>query len=124
MQLRDSDPRWLRARFTVVMQPLVHELRGVAKDGDDVSVSNWREKRELARVPAKNCTGVAFTASGGLVTAAWGDDTLRIWAWRAEDLVADACWRLERNLTREEWQTYLGSEPYRKTCPDLPTPEN
>ncbi len=30
LQLRDSDPQWLRIRFTVVMQRLVYELRGVA----------------------------------------------------------------------------------------------
>ena len=28
-----------------------------------------------------------------------------------------------RNLTKEEWQKYLGDVPYRKTCPDLPEPE-
>jgi len=39
---------------------------------------------------------------------------------RAEDVVAGACTRVERNLTPKEWKEYLGNEPYRKTCPNLP----
>ncbi len=38
--------------------------------------------------------------------------------------MAEACRRLPRNLTREEWPLYLGNEPYRKTCPNLPEPED
>jgi hypothetical protein len=40
-----------------------------------------------------------------------------------DDLIADACSRLPRNLTRLEWRQYLGDEPYRPTCPNLPVPE-
>ena len=29
---------------------------------------------------------------------------------------------LTRNLTRQEWVHYLGDEPYRKTCRNLPDP--
>jgi len=38
---------------------------------------------------------------------------------RPEDLVDEACARLTRNLTSEEWKLYIGDEPYRKTCPNL-----
>lgn len=31
--------------------------------------------------------------------------------------------RLSRNLTCQEWQEYLGNEPYRKTCPNLTEPQ-
>ena len=38
--------------------------------------------------------------------------------------IAEACRRLPRNLTKEEWARYIGPEiPYRPTCPDLPVPE-
>jgi WD40 repeat protein len=30
------------------------------------------------------------------------------------------CSRANRNLTKAEWAQYVGSEPYRKTCPNLP----
>ena len=38
---------------------------------------------------------------------------------RPDDLIKEACARLTRNLTHEEWTRYLGDEPYRKTCPVL-----
>lgn len=40
--------------------------------------------------------------------------------WRSQDLIEEGCSRVTRNLTRDEWTQYLGNEPYRKTCPDLP----
>ncbi len=39
---------------------------------------------------------------------------------RPDGLIAEACSRLKRNLTPDEWKQYLGDEPYRKTCPNLP----
>jgi WD40 repeat protein len=35
-------------------------------------------------------------------------------------LLAATCARLSRNLTAQEWKEYVGDEPYRKTCPNLP----
>jgi len=35
-------------------------------------------------------------------------------------LADEVCRRLVRNLTREEWTRYLGSESYRRTCGNLP----
>ena len=51
------------------------------------------------------------TASGG-----------RGWRWllQPQDLIAEACARLTRKLTPQEWQQYISEEPYRKTCPELP----
>jgi WD40 repeat protein len=44
-------------------------------------------------------------------------------ALRPDDLQEDACSRLTRNLTLEEWKEYLGPAiPYRRTCPKLPWP--
>jgi hypothetical protein len=41
---------------------------------------------------------------------------------RAEDLIAEGCSRLLRNLDpKQEWPNYL-QEPYRPTCPALPVP--
>jgi WD40 repeat protein len=52
----------------------------------------------------------------------YGDASARVWLWRSADLIDEACSRLSRNLTRDEWQLYVGDEPYRKTCPNLPEP--
>jgi len=66
---------------------------------------------------------VAFSADGRYVATASWDNTAQIRYVFAEDLIAQACNRLTRNLTLREWQRYLGDEPYRKTCPNLPEPE-
>jgi hypothetical protein len=34
-----------------------------------------------------------------------------------------ACAIANRNLTRNEWESYMGDRPYRKTCRNLPGPE-
>ena len=38
----------------------------------------------------------------------------------ANDLLARACLIAGRNLTRDEWNTYLPRQPYRKTCDQWP----
>jgi hypothetical protein len=35
-------------------------------------------------------------------------------------MVDETCGRLDRNLTSKEWSRYLTTEPYRKTCINLP----
>ena len=42
------------------------------------------------------------------------------WLIDSDRLVTDACSRLSRNLTQQEWQQYFDDEPYRATCPNLP----
>jgi WD40 repeat protein len=67
---------------------------------------------------------VVFSPDGHCLATGSDDGTVRMWSLRLEDLTAEACARLPRNLTREEWQLYFGEdEPYRPTCPDLPMPE-
>jgi len=39
-----------------------------------------------------------------------------------DDLVAEACRRLPRNLTPTEWQQLIGTAPHSATCPNLPLP--
>jgi len=37
----------------------------------------------------------------------------------AEELIKQSCSRMSRNLTAEEWKSYLPDYPYERTCPDL-----
>ncbi len=55
-------------------------------------------------------------AIGGRGTA------ITLWDLDVNDWARDACRVAGRNLTREEWQTYLGSlGPYHVTCPQYPS---
>lgn len=53
-----------------------------------------------------------------LVTTA--DESVIVYPLAVADMIAEACARVDRNLTREEWQRYLPDEPYRATCNELP----
>jgi len=81
--------------------------------------------QEIARVVHDwPVTQVAFSPDSRFVVSSSGDQTVRVWLWRPEDLIAEACRRLPRNLTRAEWQQYIGPDvPYHPTCPNLPVPE-
>ena len=68
-----------------------------------------------------DAANVAFSPDGRyLLTADSQNKNVGVWFWQPEGLIAEASRRLIRNLTQEEWRQYLGNEPYRKTCPDLP----
>lgn len=63
---------------------------------------------------------VRFNPNGRSVLTGSVDGTAVVWLWKTEDMRNEACKRLSRNLTEEEWRQYLGEGPYRKTCPNLP----
>ncbi|MEO1447760.1 MAG: hypothetical protein AAFV46_16300, partial [Cyanobacteria bacterium J06635_11] len=49
--------------------------------------------------------------------------TAKIHYVSTENLRVEACDRLTRNLTRREWNRYIGEDlPYEQTCPNLPMP--
>jgi WD40 repeat protein len=98
--------------------------RHLAIGGGDQSVRVWKipEAKEVARFEmGGKIGGVAFSHDMEFVAAASSDRTARIWRWRYANLIGDACAHLSRNLTLNEWRTYLGDEPYRPTCPGLLT---
>jgi hypothetical protein len=51
-----------------------------------------------------------------------GDGTVFLWDIDVESWKSRACRRANRNLTFEEWGRFFGEEPYRATCPELPSP--
>jgi WD40 repeat protein len=57
--------------------------------------------------------------SGQLLTGA-DDGVAAMWLWKTDDLRAEACKRLTRNLSTAEWQQYVGAAPYDRSCPNLP----
>jgi hypothetical protein len=99
--------------------------RWVASGSYDRTARVWETGtgREVARMTHEDVVNAAaFSPDGRWVASGSEDGTARVWLWRPEDLIEMACSRLTRNLTRAEWQQYLGQEPYRATCPNLPVP--
>jgi WD40 repeat protein len=83
-----------------------------------------REAVEAARITHHdNVIAIAFSPDGKHLATASKDKTARVQLWRREDLMAEACARLTRNLAEYEWKLYLPGEPYHKTCPNLSVPE-
>jgi WD40 repeat protein len=77
---------------------------------------------EVARMSHDdNVRLVAFSPDGNYVLSGSDDKAARIWIWRPNDLIAEACSRVTRNLTRDEWEQYIGDAlPYQAVCPNLP----
>ncbi|MBS0151397.1 MAG: TIR domain-containing protein [Nitrospira sp.] len=94
---------------------------------EDRTLRIWEVEtsEELSRVvhdsPVKD---VVMTPDGNTVMTATGDGNVWFSPWRPDDLIEAMCQRLTRNLTQEEWKQYLPNEPYRKTCPNFPGPED
>jgi WD40 repeat protein len=88
-------------------------------NGHHVTIVQTDTMKPLARIDlGDTVSGVFFTPDQTqLIT--WGGATIRRdrwWGGPAEE----ACEKLTRNLTPEEWRTHLGDLRYRGTCPNLP----
>lgn len=64
---------------------------------------------------------VMFTADDHYLVLRGRDQAVHVMKYRPEDLIADACMRVTRNLTREEWDQFIGEAlPPQAICPNLP----
>jgi uncharacterized delta-60 repeat protein len=78
---------------------------------------------EVARMTHDgDVTSVVFSPDGKyIVSGSSSDITIRVWIYRPEDLIAEACSRVTRDLTRAEWTQYIvDALPYQAVCPNLP----
>ena len=85
-------------------------------DGD-LQIRTLPEGVEIAVFPHDGpVTKFAFSPDGNFIVSA-GVDALAIVMWivSPEILMDDVRRRLDRDLTREEWDLYVGSEPYAET---------
>jgi hypothetical protein len=80
--------------------------RLVVSGSRDNTVRVWESTtgKEVARMTHDGpVNAVSFSPDGRLVVSGSWDNTVRMHRWRPEDLIAEACSRLTRNLTKEEW---------------------
>ena len=106
-----------------------HDGRYAATGGSDRTARVWRFPDMIEAVRLTHPIAVrevAFSADDRFLMV-WSGDILaspqavRQWPLALEMLVNEACERLGRNLTLGEWRQHLPGEPYRRTCPNLPT---
>jgi WD40 repeat protein len=65
-------------------------------------------------------TSLAFSPDGTRLAAGRAAGPILLWETRPASWQAAACAMANRNLTPAEWLQFLGQEPYRPLCPDLP----
>jgi hypothetical protein len=99
--------------------------RYLATGGKDQILRLWETAQlDSQSVALQGHTGpitrLAFSQDGRLLLTQGEDQAAYLWQPHLEDLRALACASAGRNLTIAEWQLFIGSEPYRKTCPALP----
>ena len=66
--------------------------------------------------------GVAFAGGGKSLATRSRSGTVTLWDIDAGHWTEMACPIVNRNLTREKWERFPPSEPYRLVCPALPVP--
>ena len=109
--------------FAVAFSP---DGRWVVSGSGDGTARVWDAAtgHEVARMTHDDLVcAVAFSPDGRWVVSGSDDKTARVWLWQPEELIVEACARLDRNLTQDEWKKYLPDAPYRPTCPKLPAGE-
>jgi WD40 repeat protein len=99
----------------------------LASASGDGTVILWDvdSRRPLVTLPGHQdaVLSVAFSPDGKRLASASADNNVILWNLDLKDLKAEACRIANRNLTCDEWRSYLGEEPYHKTCRALSGPE-
>jgi WD40 repeat protein len=75
----------------------------------------------LAQLPDMGyLRAAAFSPDGRYLLTGYDERAAALWLWRSGDLRDQACARLTRNLSHDEWERWFPRQPYRQICPNLP----
>jgi hypothetical protein len=86
-----------------------------------LTVWDARTGARLAQLPDTGyLRAAAFSPDGRYLLAGYDENFAALWLWRPADLRDQACARLTRNLSRDEWAHWFPKQPYRQVCPNLP----
>jgi WD40 repeat protein len=85
-----------------------------------------RSGQEVARLQHDDeVSAIAFSPDGRtFATGSW-DGTAQLILYRHDDMIAHSCNKLQRNLSLDEWNRFVGKEiPYHVTCPGKYVPRD
>ncbi len=104
----------------LAVSPTRPELASASSDG---TVRLWRIDNPDAEplvLPDHETwvLAVVFTPDGDRLISAGADRAIRGWTTRVELLAEEVCERVGRDLTSEEWASYLAGYEIEPTCPD------
>lgn len=120
-QLQSSLPCHLDAVTAVAFSPSQDKL---ASAGSDNAICVW-DMDNLIAPPAvfaghaDRTNSVAFTPDATGLVSSSNDGTVRLWVVDLNTMVDIACNQVKRNMTDEEWNTYLPNISYELTCPNF-----
>jgi WD40 repeat protein len=120
----DSGRRVPAGRPLVSSENLARSADGrrvAERQGRDVLVlDSANPQRPSLLADEADANDIAVSPDGRHVASAGGDGVARLFEAGTDDLLADACRRLPRNLSGEQWARYVGALPWHPTCPGLP----
>ncbi len=94
--------------------------RTLATGGKDTKVILWdiATRRSLATLTGHTdmVQSVAFSPDGRTLATTSADTEVILWNTDVESVRRRLCDLVGRDLTREEWTTFLGDRPYQSTC--------
>lgn len=99
----------------------------LATAGSDKTVILWDVDHRKPLVTLEGHQGqvnrAAWSPDGKHLASASEDSTVILWDLELDVRTAEACRTANRNLTCEEWRSYIAAgKPYRKSCEALPGP--
>jgi WD40 repeat protein len=96
----------------------------LASGGDDGKIKLWPKDGVGEPVVLSHGSPVLFLAvlADGRLASSGDDGMIKLWLVDEQKLIAALCLRAGRNLTKDEWGRYIGSDtPRQPSCRDLPS---
>ena len=99
-----------------------HDGQWLASTSTDKILRIWdvSSLRNVSAIETEEYIGTLLFSPDDSQLAAIQGNEVAIHFTFPQDLIDEACGRLIRNLSLDEWKQYMPEEPYRATCPNLP----
>jgi WD40 repeat protein len=111
-------PTPAQARMIAYQGAFTEDGSRFASVGDDGRVNLWdgRTGAYVASMPMDTNGTLAFTKDGTRILVADSSGSILTWDLDPTSWVSAACRLAGRELTEEEWRTYLPDRPFTRTC--------